>query len=64
MSISSNLSQEAHRRIIAMIFEGALKSGDALQEAPLGEWLGMSRTPVREAIKRIADETSVSSLFD
>ena len=36
MSISSNLSQEAHRRIIAMIFEGALKSGDALQEAPLG----------------------------
>ncbi|UFS67455.1 MULTISPECIES: GntR family transcriptional regulator [Paracoccus] len=56
MSISSNLSQEAHRRIIGMIFEGALKSGDALQEAPLGERLGMSRTPVREAIKRIESE--------
>ncbi|MEO3997949.1 GntR family transcriptional regulator [Mesorhizobium sp. CAU 1732] len=39
-----------------MIFEGVLKSGDALQEAALGEALGMSRTPVREAIKRIESE--------
>jgi DNA-binding GntR family transcriptional regulator len=56
MSGSYNLAREAHRRIIGMIFEGALKSGDALQEAALGEVLGMSRTPVREAIKRIESE--------
>ncbi|AGT08541.1 GntR family transcriptional regulator [Paracoccus aminophilus] len=56
MTTAPNLSQEAHRRIIGMILEGALKPGDALQEAPLGEMLGMSRTPVREAIKRIESE--------
>lgn len=56
MSTSSSLAEEAHRRIIRMIFEGILKSGDALQEAALGERLGMSRTPVREAIKRIESE--------
>lgn len=56
MSVTTNLAQEAHRRIIGMIFECTLKSGDLLQETPLGEMLGMSRTPVREAIKRIESE--------
>jgi DNA-binding GntR family transcriptional regulator len=56
MSGTHNLAREAHQRIIGMIFEGVLKSGDALQEAALGEVLGMSRTPVREAIKRIESE--------
>jgi biotin-dependent carboxylase-like uncharacterized protein len=56
VSGSQNLAREAHKRIIGMIFEGVLKSGDALQEAALGEALGMSRTPVREAIKRIESE--------
>lgn len=50
------LAEEAHRRIISMIFEGALKSGDLLQEAALGERFSMSRTPVREAIKRLESE--------
>ncbi|OLP58026.1 GntR family transcriptional regulator [Xaviernesmea oryzae] len=39
-----------------MILAGALKPGDLLQEARLGDELGMSRTPVREAIKRIEAE--------
>jgi DNA-binding GntR family transcriptional regulator len=56
MTMTESLASEAHRRIIGMILEGALKSGDALQEASLGEALGMSRTPVREAIKRIESE--------
>lgn len=51
-----SLAREAHRRIIGMIFEGVLKPGDALQEAAVGEALGMSRTPVREAIKRMESE--------
>jgi DNA-binding GntR family transcriptional regulator len=50
------LAEEAHQRIISMIFEGVLKSGDLLQEAALGEVFGMSRTPVREAIKRLESE--------
>lgn len=56
MTDATRLGREAHQRIIAMIFDGALKSGDALQEAALGQQLGMSRTPVREAIKRMQSE--------
>ncbi|MGR6467731.1 GntR family transcriptional regulator [Rhizobium sp. PAMB 3182] len=50
------LAKRAHARIIGMIFSGELVAGDALQEAKLGEALNMSRTPVREAIKRIEAE--------
>ena len=56
MTGTQNLARVAHTRIIGMIFEGQIRSGDALQEAALGEVLGMSRTPVREAIKRIESE--------
>ena len=56
MSAPRPLAHEAYQRIISMIFEGALKSGDLLQEAVLGEVFGMSRTPVREAIKRLESE--------
>lgn len=56
MAMTRSLARDAHQRIIGMILEGALKPGDALQEASLGEALGMSRTPVREAIKRIESE--------
>lgn len=53
---SRALVQEAHRRIISMIVEGDLASGDLLREAALGNIFGMSRTPVREAIKRLESE--------
>lgn len=56
MNGGTSLAAEAHRRIIGMILEGQLPAGAALQEARLGEALGMSRTPVREAIKRIESE--------
>jgi DNA-binding GntR family transcriptional regulator len=39
-----------------MILAGTLKPGDLLQEGKLGDELAMSRTPVREAIKRIEAE--------
>lgn len=50
------LAQQAYGKIIEMILSGALLPGDALQEAKLGDTLDMSRTPVREAIKRIEAE--------
>lgn len=53
---AANLSREAYDGIIRMIFEGRLQPGDALHEARLGEALSMSRTPVREAIKRMQGE--------
>jgi DNA-binding GntR family transcriptional regulator len=54
--VTSPLTIRAHARIIEMILSGVLNPGDALQEAKLGELLDMSRTPVREAIKRIEAE--------
>ncbi|MXN17749.1 FCD domain-containing protein [Pseudooceanicola sp. GBMRC 2024] len=53
---SQSLSAGARTRIIAMILEGELKPGDALQAEKLAQQLGMSRTPVREAIRRIESE--------
>ncbi|RYH06086.1 GntR family transcriptional regulator [Tropicimonas sp. IMCC6043] len=53
---SSNLAREAYSKIIDMIIDGTLKPGEILQEAALGNLLDMSRTPVREAIKRIESE--------
>jgi len=50
------LAKQAYGKIIEMILSGSLMPGDALQEAKLGEALDMSRTPVREAIKRIEAE--------
>lgn len=50
------LAKQAYGKIIEMILAGALKPGDLLQEAKLGDELDMSRTPVREAIKRIEAE--------
>lgn len=50
------LAKQAYGSIIEMILAGTLKPGDLLQEGKLGDELAMSRTPVREAIKRIEAE--------
>lgn len=50
---TASLSRDAYQGIIEMIFDGRLQPGDTLNEARLGAALGMSRTPVREALKRI-----------
>ncbi len=38
------------------ILSGQYKSGDMLTEQPLSERLGVSRTPIRAAIRRLAEE--------
>ncbi|KTQ85478.1 GntR family transcriptional regulator [Aureimonas ureilytica] len=43
-------------RLRDMIIEGALEPGTRLHEGQLGEQLGVSRTPLREAIKYLASE--------
>jgi len=43
------------------IREGKLLSGQRLREADLAEWLGVSRTPVREALKMLEAQGLVSS---
>ncbi|SES44842.1 GntR family transcriptional regulator [Rhizobium sp. NFR03] len=54
--MSQPLAKKAYGKIIEMILSGTLMPGDVLQEAKLGEIFSMSRTPVREAIKRIEAE--------
>jgi DNA-binding GntR family transcriptional regulator len=46
----------AHRHILAQVAAGSLPAGTALSEVALAEQLGVSRTPVREAIGQLVAE--------
>ena len=46
----------AYERLRREILQGALQAGDRLTEAALAKRLGLSRTPVREAIGRLVSE--------
>jgi GntR family transcriptional regulator of vanillate catabolism len=52
----NNQQTRALVRIREMILRGKLKPGQRLAEAPLAEALGMSRTPVRQALPVLAQE--------
>lgn len=49
-------AEQAYRRIRAAIISGDLEEGERLVEERLSEELGLSRTPVREAIRRLTLE--------
>lgn len=49
-------SDQAYQAIRAMIFEGELMASTHITEAALVRRLGMSRTPIREALARLAAE--------
>lgn len=51
-----SLHQEIVSRLRDMIIEGELQPGERLYEIQLGESLGVSRTPLREALKSLASE--------
>jgi DNA-binding GntR family transcriptional regulator len=51
-----SLSETAYDRLRMAIREGRFQPGDRLGEADVSEWLGVSRTPVREALRRLASE--------
>jgi GntR family transcriptional regulator, vanillate catabolism transcriptional regulator len=53
--LSTQLS-EAIVRLREMILRGELVPGQRLAEAPIAEQLGMSRTPVRQALPMLAQE--------
>lgn len=48
--------ESAYQRLHQAIQAGTLKPGARLREVELAEWLGASRTPVREALGRLASE--------
>jgi DNA-binding GntR family transcriptional regulator len=57
-SAQSTLSrgEHAYQKLQAAIQSGTLKPGARLRESELAEWLGSSRTPVREALNRLQTE--------
>jgi DNA-binding GntR family transcriptional regulator len=54
-SLSTQLD-EAVVHLREMILRGKLAPGERVAEAPLAEELGMSRTPVRQALPLLAQE--------
>lgn len=56
------LHDEVLERLRDMIIEGRLAPGQRINEGPVGAQLGVSRTPLREAIKTLASEGLVEIL--
>ncbi|MDF2555884.1 MAG: GntR family transcriptional regulator, partial [Microbacterium sp.] len=48
------LRDDVYRRLRDAIVDGTFLPGEQLKDADLAEWLGVSRTPVREALLRLA----------
>jgi DNA-binding GntR family transcriptional regulator len=48
--------EQAYQKLQQAIQSGALKPGTRLRENELAEWLGSSRTPIREALNRLQTE--------
>jgi DNA-binding GntR family transcriptional regulator len=49
----SLLREDAYRAIRDAIVDGTLAPGERLNDTALAEWLGVSRTPLREALARL-----------
>jgi DNA-binding GntR family transcriptional regulator len=47
------LRDEVFQRLRAAIVDGTLQPGERLRDAELERWLGVSRTPIREALGRL-----------
>jgi len=58
----SNAVDRAYRKIQAGILDGSLAPGSRLKEKELVKFCGVSRTPVREALRRLAADDFVSIL--
>jgi len=50
----TNLHEQTYQNLKTMIVEGAIAPGSKLNERALAEILSVSRTPIREAIRRLA----------
>src|SRR5690606_19285662 len=52
---AGSLAEEAYRVIRTSIIDGTLAPGERLVETRLAEELGVSRAPVREALKKLSE---------
>jgi DNA-binding GntR family transcriptional regulator len=52
---------EVHQRLREWIVDGTLCQGEVLQDEKIAEQFGVSRTPVREALRRLEDDGLVET---
>jgi DNA-binding GntR family transcriptional regulator len=55
------LRDVAYDKVRAAILDGTLAPGEKLQDAELGAWLKLSRTPIREALARLEEDGLVET---
>ena len=55
---------EVHRRLKVWIIDGTLRPGEVLRDQGIALSLGVSRTPVREALRRLEDEGFVETALN
>ncbi len=60
--VRDNLSDALVIRLRNMIIEGELPAGERINEVHLARRLGLSRTPLREALAKLAQEGALTSL--
>ena len=58
----SLLRDDVYRRLRDAIVDGTFEPGEQLKDGELAEWLGVSRTPVREALLRLGGSGLVVAL--
>ncbi|HEY0411616.1 MAG TPA: GntR family transcriptional regulator [Allosphingosinicella sp.] len=58
----TNLSDALASEVRTMILDGALAAGERINEVHLAARLGVSRTPLREALMRLVSEGAVTSV--
>src|SRR3546814_5560404 len=54
LRMPASLADQAYEGLLAAIGEGRLRPGDRVRETALAAELGISRTPIREALQRLA----------
>lgn len=57
----SCMREEVYNTLLTWIVEGDLAPGEKLLDKELAEYMGVSRTPVREALRRLEDKKLVES---
>jgi DNA-binding GntR family transcriptional regulator len=55
------LRADVHKELLGLILQGTLTPGQRLRDTELAQQLGVSRTPVREALLRLEREGFISS---
>ena len=61
MITRERLSADVHQELLNQIIRGDIAPGSRLKDAELAEELGVSRTPIREALLRLEREGFISS---